>query len=270
MKQREKQQEKETEKGRDEKMFLIQFSFALLYIAINVMMVVIVFRYEDVSKAIMIAMTTVSSTIPAMPVMNMPTMKLPSVPGPMPTPPTMPTLRQEFGTGNVVVDALSFQVVTHQHRSSRSQQPPSMSPSLKRTEGLFQVSQGDNNNEDNNDNEFFFDYNTNDDKKLVEDLRRQFYVQKMMEKQQKKNRNTPSTSSSSTRTPPKSSSAMKMKSNDGDSDIDALLYKYGTSSPIFRILPQGMKEAADRLVSKMLSSISNRPASTAAQQHKHA
>eukprot|EP00751_Fragilariopsis_kerguelensis_P035975 CAMPEP_0170949684 /NCGR_PEP_ID=MMETSP0735-20130129/29440_1 /TAXON_ID=186038 /ORGANISM="Fragilariopsis kerguelensis, Strain L26-C5" /LENGTH=216 /DNA_ID=CAMNT_0011359831 /DNA_START=407 /DNA_END=1057 /DNA_ORIENTATION=- len=216
-------------------------------------------------------MTTVSSTIPAMPTMptmNMPTMKMPSIPGPMPTPPTMPTLRQEFGTGNVVVDALSFQVVTHPHRSSRSQ-PPSMSPSLKRTEGLFQVSEGDNNNEE--DEEFFFEYNTNDDKKLVEDLRRQFYVQKMMEKQQKKNRNTPSTSSSSTRTTPKSSSAMRMKSNDGDSDMDALLYKYGTSSPIFRILPQGMKEAADRLVSKMLSTISSRSASTTtAQQHKHA
>jgi len=173
--------------------------------------------------------------------------------------PTMPTLRQEFGTGAVVVDALSFQVVTHpHHRSSRQQQqqqqPPTMSPSpLKRTEGLFQGSE-DNNND--TENEFFFEYNTNDDKKLVEDLRRQFFVQKMMEKKQWKSINTPSSTSSSN---PATSFALKMKSNYGDSDIDALLYKYGTSSPIFRILPQGMKEAADRLVSKMLSTISNRP-----------
>merc|ERR1712238_247421 len=135
-------------------------SFALLYIAINVMMVVIVFRYEDVSKAIMIAMTTVSSTMPAMPTMpGMPTMKLPSIPGPMPTPPTMPTLRQEFGTGNVIVDALSFHVVTHPyHRSSsRSQQKQQQPPSLSRTEGLFQVSQ-DQDDEDNNNNESFFEY----------------------------------------------------------------------------------------------------------------
>merc|ERR1712238_314821 len=133
-------------------------SFALLYIAINVMMVVIVFRYEDVSKAIMIAMTTVSSTMPAMPTMpGMPTMKLPSIPGPMPTPPTMPTLRQEFGTGNVVVDALSFHVVTHPyHRSSsRSQQQQQPSPSVSRTEGLFQVSSSDNNNNNEDNNEDF-------------------------------------------------------------------------------------------------------------------
>ena len=130
-------------------MFAMKAMFALFYISVNVMAIITVFRFEDVSRATLSAFGSVSSLLP-------------------------------------VVDALNLQVDNH-HRSSaqlRQQQRPDLSLSMRTVAdgGLFQVSQGTDifNDNNNDDGIATSSLSTADEQQLAEDLQQQHEQMKKM------------------------------------------------------------------------------------------
>ena len=131
-------------------MFAMKAMFALCYISVNVMAIVTVFRFEDVSRATLSAFGSGSSLLP-------------------------------------VVDALNVQIDNH-HRSSaqlRQQQRLDLSLSMRTVAdgGLFQVSQGTdifNDNINAVDVIATSSLSTGDEQQLVEDLQQQHEQMKKM------------------------------------------------------------------------------------------
>lgn len=234
----------------------MKFSLVICYISVNVMAVVTVFRFEDVSRVMTISSSSSSpSSSKILPVVEAFT----------------------FDQGR-------YQCRNHHHHRSRQQQQlhPEQSLLLMRAGGLFQGSQDNDNDATSitiqqvNQNQSKQTARSNNDKRLVHDLRKQHLEMSRMMKQKKQQQNA-NTIPCTITTAMKSSSSEKSSSTTISSTTDSsetttttttsvnnnksvrlsskLLQRYGTSSPLLKVLPKSKKEAADGVVDFLIKYI---------------
>jgi len=235
----------------------MKLSLVICYISVNVMAVVTVFRFEAVSRVMTISSSSSSpSSSKILPVVEAFT----------------------FGQGR-------YQCRNRHHRRSQQQQQqlhPEQSLLLMRAGGLFQGSQDNDNDATSttiqqiNQNQSKLPARSNNDKRLVQDLRKQHLEMSRMMKQKKQQQNA-NTIPSTIITAMKSSSSEKSSPITISSTTDSsetttttttsvnistsvrlsskLLQRYGTSSPLLKVLPKSKKEAADGVVDFLIKYI---------------
>jgi len=231
----------------------MKLSLVICYISVNVMAVVTVFRFEAVSRVMTISSSP--SSLKILPVVEAFT----------------------FDQGR-------YQCRNHHHHRLRQQRQlhPKQSLLLMRAGGLFQGSQDNDNDAKSttiqqiNQNQSKLPARSNNDKRLVQDLRKQHLEMSRMMKQKKQQQNA-NTIPSTITTAMKSSSSEKSSPITISSTTDSsetttttttsvnistsvrlsskLLQRYGTSSPLLKVLPKSKKEAADGVVDFLIKYI---------------
>jgi len=212
-------------------MKLMKFSFAICYISVNVMAVVAVFRFEDVSRATISAFGSSSSSSA-----SSSSKILPSIPMLLP-----------------VAEAFAPQQVNqgrHHQRLHRSRQQQQQNLFI----GAGRLFLGSQDNDATMTNRKKRGGTISNNKRLLQDLKKQHLEMSRMIEQQKEN-TIPSSTSSSPVLNISSSTTTTTATSSSSSSTSKLLHRYGTSSPILNILPKSKKEAADGAVDFLIKYI---------------